>query len=758
MAMIISIIALVLCIIGALVCVFMVAKLGADPSITNSGTTGISLPKIIIEGRRKERTKVPRRLAYFFGIAGIAIGVYIMVAHTEKVQTWWTDIRSHSEEEADIAELVSGNSLEGSESAEEDETENAEANTTEPVETETTAADEETSAATVASSATTVTEKVGKTVTEMAASLQQEKTADAGPVSTEEFVQKWMNFTNEEGLARFTALLTTDDTVYAVNEIIRINPDWANIEFGQYRMDTKLHSDWEEQDWLHEYMGTFSYDGEVAIDLLMFPAWSDWEWLEQASGTRKVTAEDLLNVDLSDHEALKKLIKDKKVPQWQGAWKALSDEEKANRIDELVYISIINCPGAAEAWYLGFCEAPGVYEACKDILDDIGRRFDEAYDLTRTITVKDKNGVVREVTPEDKDYPKGRERWLTYPENVDFFNPERPEFSATYSDEYFEAIAAQLCHIYSSLKTGKIQALKTDKHWCLPRLLHSNMRRAAAANYTDSLPALIKTMPGKNGEMAYKFGVNISDMRPELFSITVYERIIEKPKPQEPVNPWLHIRYQYEDGTKAAEPHDSQHAAGEGYRVVSPVISGYLCDKPVVEGTMPGHDVYEVVTYKKLGPPPVIKDDPDPTPTPPTPTPTPTPPPTPPTPEDKKDDTKDPVNQNNAETGGGEQEPGLDERQDIEEEEDNAENHPTPPPTTPTPPPTPPTPPQSDSDASDDTTHEGDSDSSSNGGQSGTITTETTTDNGDGTTTTTETTTDTDSERNEASEENFSGF
>lgn len=322
---------------------------------------------------------------------------------------------------------------------------------------------------------------------------------------------------------------------------------------------------------------------------------------------------------------------------------------------------------------------------------------------------------------------------------------------------------AQLCHIYSSLKTGKIQALKTDKHWCLPRLLHSNMRRATAANYTDSLPALIKIMPGKNGELAYKFGVNISDMRPELFSITVYERIIEKPKPQEPVNPWLHIRYQYEDGTKAAEPHDSQHAAGEGYRVVSPVISGYLCDKPVVEGTMPGHDVYEVVTYKKLGPPPVIKDDPDPTPTP-TPTPPPTPPtppptpPTPPTPEDEKDDTKDPVNQDNAETGGGEQEPGLDERQDIEEEEDNAENHPTPPPTTPTPPPTPPAPPQSDSDASDDTTHEGDSDSSSNGGQSGTITTETTTDNGDGTTTTTETTTDTDSERNEASEENFSGF
>ena len=156
----------------------MVAKLGADPSITNSGTTGISLPKIIIEGRRKERTKVPRRLAYFFGIAGIAIGVYIMVAHTEKVQTWWTDIRSHSEEEADIAELVSGNSLAETDASEEDETENAEANTTEPVETETTAADEETSAVTVASSATTVAEKVGKAVTEMAASLQQEKTAD----------------------------------------------------------------------------------------------------------------------------------------------------------------------------------------------------------------------------------------------------------------------------------------------------------------------------------------------------------------------------------------------------------------------------------------------------------------------------------------------------------------------------------------------------------------------------------------------------
>ena len=223
------------------------------------------------------------------------------------LDSWWSNLWTTQEG----SESVSGNSLEGSESAEEDETESAEANTAEPVETETTVADEETSAVTVASSATAVAEKVGKAVTEMAASLQQEKTT-VEPASTEEFIQKWMNVTNEEGLARFTALLTTDNTVYAVNEIIRINPDWANIEFGQYRMDTKLHSDWEEQDWLHEYMGTFSYDGEVAIDLLMFPAWSDWEWLEQASGTRKVTAEDLLNVDLSDHEALKKLIKDKK--------------------------------------------------------------------------------------------------------------------------------------------------------------------------------------------------------------------------------------------------------------------------------------------------------------------------------------------------------------------------------------------------------------------------------------------------------------
>ena len=50
-------------------------------------------------------------------------------------------------------------------------------------------------------------------------------------------------------------------------------------------------------------------------------------------------------------------------------------------------------------------------------------------------------------------------------------------------------------------------------------------------------------------------------------------------------------------GETAAPTVTEDHPAGENYNVVSPVIPGYICDRLVVAGKMPAHDVVEYVYY-----------------------------------------------------------------------------------------------------------------------------------------------------------------
>lgn len=61
----------------------------------------------------------------------------------------------------------------------------------------------------------------------------------------------------------------------------------------------------------------------------------------------------------------------------------------------------------------------------------------------------------------------------------------------------------------------------------------------------------------------------------------------------------LTINYVYENGTTAAESKVLDLVSGESYSVSSPSVSGYLADKPVVNGTMPDHDLTETVVYTR---------------------------------------------------------------------------------------------------------------------------------------------------------------
>lgn len=61
----------------------------------------------------------------------------------------------------------------------------------------------------------------------------------------------------------------------------------------------------------------------------------------------------------------------------------------------------------------------------------------------------------------------------------------------------------------------------------------------------------------------------------------------------------LHITYQYEDGTQAAEPYDGLIYYGNTYSIVSPMIENYKADLPIVSGTQGTDPVSVTVTYKQ---------------------------------------------------------------------------------------------------------------------------------------------------------------
>lgn len=64
----------------------------------------------------------------------------------------------------------------------------------------------------------------------------------------------------------------------------------------------------------------------------------------------------------------------------------------------------------------------------------------------------------------------------------------------------------------------------------------------------------------------------------------------------------LTVNYVYEDGSEAAESFTEMYYWDDNYSVDSPVIDGYLADKPTVSGVMPKSDLTVTVTYTKLEP------------------------------------------------------------------------------------------------------------------------------------------------------------
>ena len=64
-------------------------------------------------------------------------------------------------------------------------------------------------------------------------------------------------------------------------------------------------------------------------------------------------------------------------------------------------------------------------------------------------------------------------------------------------------------------------------------------------------------------------------------------------------NPVLTIDYLYPDGSQAAPSSKSIFRAGQNYSIMSPLIPGYMPDKPVISGIMGYENIHVTVTYNK---------------------------------------------------------------------------------------------------------------------------------------------------------------
>lgn len=436
--------------------------------------------------------------------------------------------------------------------------------------------------------ATSAVTQVGAGLSAMAEIINAQKSAsqepgsnpESGTLSAAENVQEWLTYSSASWSAFNLALKeSVKDT------IVKIDSDTIRLILSSYYLDVPLHLDWEEADWLKKRIAD---EGKgAAYDLMGFPMYGgidSWLWFDQAIGCRQVTAEDLKGVDLTDHDAVWAITKPK-LEAWEKEFNELSSAEQQSRIDELVLYALNNMSGYDDMAAQAFRSEEWLYWSAKSIFDDIQYWYDTAYDIAGK-DVNDRNTAV------------GRECFMEFPDDVEFFNPDKHEYNAVYKEEFRYDVMGQLSMIYiENFAASDIKTYTTDMHWCYPNGVEARLRRATLAPYTEKGIFMRKTYYGKHGVNVRDLLVNLDDGR---FGFQTATKTTTPKTNQQPTNYDLDIDYVFEDGSQAKPHYHAQLKFGDAYRVVSPTIDGYTCDTPVVEGVMPARNMYYKVIYRKI--------------------------------------------------------------------------------------------------------------------------------------------------------------
>lgn len=466
------------------------------------------------------------------------------------------------------------------EDASEDAGETEDGNTEEQIQ-----ADTDTVRANVTKSVSASMQKFAELASSMAQDTAEKQTTEPQPESktmTATAIRERVATESTLALSNFAEAM---EKVSVTNSIVKINPNEIDRLFSKYYLDIPLHLDFEDANWLKERISEAGRGH--SDDLIGFPVYGgieSWLWYDQAIGCREVTAEDLKGVDLTDHEAVWKIV-EPKMEAWEKEYYELSTEEQNSRVDELMLYAFNNMSSFSQMGAMTFSDMEWFYLSAKSILDDISYRYEVAYDIIE----KDK-----------KTEAVGRECFMEYPEDVEFFDPDRPWLNAVYTQDFHDNISGQISMLYMRFTAQETGKFTTDRHWCYPKTTTTALRQVAPASYTEKNGVFLRKLSeGKYGEDVEDLLVNLDDGR---LAIKVESRKTGTPRDTKPTEYNLDIDYVYANGSPTNIPH--YHAVlkfGDAYRIVSPEIQGYTCDTPVVEGTMPARDMYYKVVYRKKG-------------------------------------------------------------------------------------------------------------------------------------------------------------
>lgn len=188
--------------------------------------------------------------------------------------------------------------------------------------------------------------------------------------------------------------------------------------------------------------------------------------------------------------------------------------------------------------------------------------------------------------------------WLTW---LTPTNAQANEF--TTSDEYFSG-AARVCAVLEYFDFQQLTTKESAGNWSLEPAAEADYIRTQKSDYEESAEAIMLVHRQKSGDDKIQLGMNVFDGRLEIFDVT-------KPAPKPPTTPepakpqttnyTLTIKYQYSDGTKAADTYTATKASGWKYSISSPAIPGWTPDKATVSGTLK-KDTTITVTYTRNAP------------------------------------------------------------------------------------------------------------------------------------------------------------
>ncbi len=96
------------------------------------------------------------------------------------------------------------------------------------------------------------------------------------------------------------------------------------------------------------------------------------------------------------------------------------------------------------------------------------------------------------------------------------------------TEEYHKYVVALFNLLWPRKAEVAVYTAKANDHYHLINCDFNSMRKATPADYSETLASLIFPFYTKDGKIAFRFGSNIRDKRPEILNYTVQKKVVKK--------------------------------------------------------------------------------------------------------------------------------------------------------------------------------------------------------------------------------------